>query len=345
MKMKLLLSGTLFLATAGCSAVSSKASIKVSGGEHYLEYGFDPYETDDEVHPEIMKWITSSKGDLTVDYAEFDPYVLGEQTIFLRAETEDSEAEEAVTVIVRDTKAPVIELASDTVYIRTGSIFDPTQNIISVYDEADGEYEPLGLYEAGDGEYVLEEPFDDWGFYVIDDLDVDVTAEGRCRVRIIAADNHGNRTEGYYTVVVTDQAEGQSGGKPVTFCDEVKEQISDIPAAVEKILQDYCRDIGGSWDEGCYVLDPTGGYDHTDEGVIDDPYEEDDEEYDLWEDEEVPEEYPEEEEEEPLEDEEEDPWDEEEEDYEDSDPEQDCYDMGGVWYPGDGCAWPDDEDE
>ena len=23
--------------------------------------------------------------------------------------------------------------------------------------------------------------------------------------------------------------------------------------------------------------------------------------------------------------------------------EKDCLEMGGVWYPGDGCAWPDEE--
>ena len=56
----------------GCSAVSSKPSVNISSGDHYLEYGFDPYDTEEELHPEIMKFISSHKGDLSADFDDFD---------------------------------------------------------------------------------------------------------------------------------------------------------------------------------------------------------------------------------------------------------------------------------
>ena len=341
MKFRTVTALAVLLGMTACAA-EAKAAIKVDSGEHYLEYGFDPFDTDEEIHPEIRQWITSSKGELDADYSEFDPYELGEQTIFLTAETESSEASETLTVIIRDTKAPVIELESDQIYVKKNTNFDPADNIVSVYDEADGDFEPLAFFEAGDYVFVLEEPFEDWGFYLVDDVNVNVTEVGKYEVRITAVDNHGNKTEGKFTVNVTEEEEVHEPN-PVSFCDEVKETAEDVTEAVSRVIRDYCDRVGGEFDDTCVVDLSEFFDDESYDEDIDDPYEED-EEYDDWEDEEDPEDWEDEEDPDEWEDEE-DPDDWEDEEDEESDPEQDCYNMGGVWYPGDGCAWPDDEDE
>ncbi len=318
----------------GCSAVSQKPSVNITSGDHYLEYGFDPYDTEEEIHPEIMKFISSHKGDLSADYDEFDPYTLGEQTIYLTASTEEEDAEAEMTVIVRDTTAPIIELATDTVHIPLGDDFDPLDNILSVYDVAEEELEMLEFFDDYEGQIYLDDPYEDWGFYLINPFAVNVEEEGSYPVSLIAVDNHGNVTKGSYNVVVSaDPAEDQDN--PVKFQDDVKTQIpeEEIQETIQGILKEYCGEIGGEWEEGCVIAYENYEGDLDDWEEVDDAYEEDDE---YWDEEE---EYYDEEE----------YWDEEDDEYwdeEESDPEQDCYDMGGEWMPeAGGCAWPDDEEE
>ena len=336
----------------GCAAVSSKPSVNVSSGDHYLEYGFDPYDTEEEIHPEIMKFISSHKGDLSADYDEFDPYTLGEQTIYLTASTEEEEADAELTVIVRDTTAPVIELVTDTVHIPLGDDFDPLDNILLIHDPAEDELEMLEFFDDYEGQIYLDEPYEDWGFYLINPFAVNVEEEGTYPVTLIAVDNHGNVTKGSYNVVVSaDPAEDQDN--PVKFQDDVKTQIpeEDIHDTVQGILKEYCGEIGGEWDEGCVISYEDYGGDLDDWEEADDAYEEDDEYWDEeeeyyddseedWDEEEYwdDDEYSEDDEE---------YWDDEESwDDEETDPEQDCYDMGGEWMPeAGGCAWPYDEEE
>ena len=341
----------------GCSGSSEKASLKISSGEHYLEYGLDPYDTEEEIHPEVMKFISSYKGELSVDYDEYDPFTLGEQTIYLTASTDEEEVEEELTVIVRDTTAPIIELATDTVHIPLYDDFDPMDNIVSVYDPAEDELEMLEFYDDWEGEIYLDEPMEDWGFYLANPFEVNVEEEGTYTVKLIAVDNHGNVTEGSYKVVVSENPE-EDKDNPVRFQGEVKKQIAEenIPDTIQGILKEYCTDIGGEWDEGCVITYEAYEGDYEDWEEIDDAYEDDedwdDEYYDEEEDWEDDEEYWDEDDEDWEDDDE--YWDEDDEEWEDDeedwdeeeDPEQDCYDMGGEWMPeAGGCAWPDDDEE
>ena len=348
--------GAAMIMTAGtaCSA-AQKPSVSIKSGDHYLEYGIDLWDTEDDIHPDIMKYISKYNGELSLDDSELDTLMLGEQSLYITAETEEDEVTEEMKVIIQDTSAPVIELASDTVYAGMDEEIDLLDNIVNVYDQAEGELEYLEFSEEDGGIWVLDEPYEDLGFWVIDYFSMDPSQPGTYPVRIIACDNHGNVTKAEFSLVLGD--DGAHEDKPVTV--QGKAEAGNVPAeeAIQKVLEEYCTEIGADWDEGCTFVseyepeDDPEYYDDGDEEYIDDAWEEGEEDVWIEDDSEWSEEDTGDEDwsEEEWTEEDDEEWSDEDEYYEEdteSDPEQDCYDMGGEWVPeAGGCAWFDDDEE
>ncbi len=345
------------LVLSSCAQGSkTKGSVSFTMGNHVLEYGTDLWEGDETVPEGIRKFISSHQGELSVDDSEFDPYTVGEQVLYVTASGEEEDVTKELKVTVQDTAAPVITLRSDTVTVKRGTMFSPRKNIVSVADPVEGDLICLGFEEEENSKLLLNETIDDFGFYVIDIHEVNLQENGTYPVVITAVDNHGNRTVGKFMVEVADEASSIKDSQ-VVFQDAVKEALTDpekIASSIQKSLESYCTSMHGTWKNGCTVDGPAlsqavYGKNYEDLPMVfdeDEFYEEEDFEEELFE-----EEMPEEEQTDPETEEEEDSVEEEtEEDMsaesneEKSDPESDCYEMGGVWME-DGCAWLQDSPE
>ena len=341
------------LCITGCSSVQSNTpSVQLTEGEHYVEYGTDTGEVNDAGIPLYLEpFIRSYHGEILVDDSDLDVFMLGRQTVTITASTDEGEAEEVLEVIVEDTYTPVIELFQKQVYIEVDDDFDPLENIVGVYDTDEEEFEPLSWYEFDDG-IALDEIPEETGFYLVDISKVNTSKEGTYPVVITAVDIAGNTSEGSYEVIVGIDEEPDA--EPVTFGGIQISGHHDPDAAVTDrtdIVRKYCESMGAEWsDDGCNVYfeyedDPSEDIDAYEEdeenAVIDDEVLEEDDGSDEWTDPKEDEAWSDEDEE----------WTEDEDGTEDTeempaysdDYEKDCLEMGGVWYPGDGCAWPDEE--
>lgn len=334
----LLTAGAMVL-PAGCKGMG-KASVSFVSGAHVLEYGIDLWDTEEEIHPDVMRYIRSAGGELSLDDSMFDAFLLGEQTLLINAANENSEVAEELKVLVLDTRAPVIELAAERCCISPGDEFDPSENVLSVIDPEEGDLMEMEKEETDAG-LCFADAVEGWGFYAVIASDFDPNTEGEYPVTVIASDNHGNITEAEFTVVVSEE-ETSDNEEPVTVQGSVDQPAETEEEAAERFLeaQEYlCGAAGGTWEDACvFDYDDPDVYSEESSGEEEsgeEPYEESEEDY--WLDEEAdPEVYDETDTEEYA-----------EEDFEEAegDPEQDCYDMGGVWYPEDGCAWPDEDAE
>ena len=105
------------------------------------------------------------------------------------------------TFVIKDTKAPVITLNSDTVEVDALDGFDLNSNVQSVEDPIDGtlvkfETEPEKLTDSTDGKVY------DTGWYTVTNVDNTVTVH--------ASDNHGNTTEQTYTIQVKESKDTET---------------------------------------------------------------------------------------------------------------------------------------
>ena len=340
------LAAGVFFAAAGCASMK-KASLSFAGGAHVLEYGIDLWDTEEAVHPDVMRYIKSGRGDLSLDDTGFDPYLIGEQSLFITASDEENEVTEELSVLVQDTQAPVIELASERVVVAPGQEYKLTDNILSVKDPAEDDLFYLEMQQDEDGTCMLDTPFDGWGFYTVSAPDLDTDTEGEYTAQVIACDNNGNITEAEFVISVSasESAESQDSVIIQGTVDDPAETQEEAEKRFAEAQEYLCEKIGGTWDDAC-LFEPDHTGDEAEEASeeapeqIDDAYEESEEEF-VFDEEPDPEEEEYYEEPDPEAEEE---VTEEEPEYE-GDPEQDCYDMGGIWYPGDGCAWPDDSAE
>lgn len=122
---------------------------------------------------------------------------LGETDVIYTFFSENKETTKTVSCkfIVKDTKAPVITLVSDTVETATMDGYDPNSNITSIEDPVDGslpkvDEEPTKLEDSTDGKIY------DTGWYTVTVNDKTVT--------IKASDKFGNVTEKTFTITTTE---------------------------------------------------------------------------------------------------------------------------------------------
>lgn len=137
-----------------------------------------------------------------------NPSLVGEQDMIVDMSEGLYSKSENVSVVVRDTKSPKIQLSSKgEVEIDWQSDFDPLSLVASVKDPVDGELDyvdkPLTPASRNIGRAQVYEK----GWYTLTGT-VDSSKPGEYPIKVIAADQFGNKTEGSCSVIVKDPLDG-----------------------------------------------------------------------------------------------------------------------------------------
>ena len=179
---------TLVAAIGGGYAIyeSNKVSIDYTLNNHVVEYGEDQTKID------WLKQSTTNGNKVTV--AKFDTKKIGEKDVVFTVCLDDTCKEFSQKLEIKDTKSPVIELKKEKVEITEGDKFDPVSNIASVKDVIDGEIKKSDDKKLTKNGYLI-------------DSNVDIKKVGSYKVKIIAYDVNGNKTEKEYAVTVKEKPE------------------------------------------------------------------------------------------------------------------------------------------
>lgn len=177
---------TLVAAIGGGYAIyeSNKVSIDYTLNNHVVEYGEDQTKID------WLKQSTTNGNKVTV--AKFDTKKIGETDVVFTVCLDDTCKEFSQKLEIKDTKSPVIELKKEKVEITEGDKFDPVSNIASVKDVIDGEIKKSDDKKLTKNGYLI-------------DSNVDSKKAGSYKVKIIAYDVNGNKTEKEYAVTVKEK--------------------------------------------------------------------------------------------------------------------------------------------
>ncbi len=167
---------------------SNKVNIDYSLNNHVVEYGSDQSQVD------WLKLSTTNGNKVTV--AKFDTKKIGEIEVAFTVCLDDTCKEFPQKLEIKDTKNPVIELKKEKVEITEGDKFDPVSNIASVKDVIDGDIKKSDDKKLTKNGYLI-------------DSNVDTKKAGSYKVKIIAYDVNGNKTEKEYAVTVKEKPEEQ----------------------------------------------------------------------------------------------------------------------------------------
>ena len=165
---------------------SNKVNIDYSLNNHVVEYGSDQSQVD------WLKLSTTNGNKVTV--AKFDTKKIGEIEVAFTVCLDDTCKEFPQKLEIKDTKSPVIELKKEKVEITEGDKFDPLSNIASVKDVIDGDIKKSDDKKLTKNGYLI-------------DSNVDTKKAGSYKVKIIAYDVNGNKTEKEYAVTVKEKPE------------------------------------------------------------------------------------------------------------------------------------------
>ena len=143
---------------------------------------------------------------------------------------------------VRDTKPPVITLASNEVVVDYGASFDPYKNVKSVADEVDGglarvDKEPS---ENGDGWYTVTGSWD-------------TDTPSKYFLTAVACDRNGNRVTKEYSLVVNEPPQEESSpaavplAAPPTAADNASNYV--LNTNTHKFHYPGCRDVSRMSDD------------------------------------------------------------------------------------------------
>lgn len=138
------------------------------------------------------KLFDAKKSDENVSVSKvdgFDAKKLGDQELTVTFTDGDKEKEEKITVTVKDTKAPVVELKKDMVTIDAGDKLNLQDNIKSVKDVVDGDLKYSDEKVEKNGYYIEKGKFNE-------------KKAGTYEIKIVAVDKNGNKTEKKFTVKV-----------------------------------------------------------------------------------------------------------------------------------------------
>ena len=175
------------------SACSSSLKVEVKSGIT-VEYGSDLK----------VENLTDQKDISVKEIKNFDTKKIGDQKItVVFANNDGKEANEEITVSVKDTKSPVIELKKDKVEITAGDKFDAKMNVKSVKDPVDGDIkynDSKGLSKDG---------------YQITGT-VDSKKAGDYKLKVIAYDKNGNKAEKEFSVVVKEKSKEETSANTQT---------------------------------------------------------------------------------------------------------------------------------
>lgn len=163
---------------------SNKVSIDYTLNNNVVEYGSDQEKID------WLKQSTTNGNKVTV--AKFDTKKIGEIEVAFTVCLDDTCKEFPQKLEIKDTKSPVIELKKEKVEITEGDKFDPVSIIASVKDVIDGDIKKSDDKKLTKNGYLI-------------DSNVDTKKSGSYKVKIIAYDVNGNKTEKEYAVTVKEK--------------------------------------------------------------------------------------------------------------------------------------------
>ena len=170
---------TMIVLLVSCS---SSLKVEVKSGIT-VEYGSDLK----------VENLTDQKDISVKEIKNFDTKKIGDQKItVVFANNDGKEANEEITVSVKDTKAPVIELNKDKVEITAGDKFDAKMNVKSVKDPVDGDI------KYNDAKDLSKDGYNVTG-------KIDIAKAGTYKLKVIAFDKNGNKTEKEFSVVVKEK--------------------------------------------------------------------------------------------------------------------------------------------
>ena len=181
--------GTIVIAVIGIGYVvynANKIDIDYSLNNHVVEYGIDQSQID------WLKLSTTNGNKVTA--ANFDTKKIGETDVVFTVCLDDTCKEFPQKLEIKDTKSPEIKLKKDKVEITEGDKFDPVSNIASVKDVIDGDIKKSDDKKLTKNGYLI-------------DSNVDTKKAGTYKVKIIAYDVNGNKTEKEYAVTVKERPE------------------------------------------------------------------------------------------------------------------------------------------
>lgn len=154
-----------------------------------VEYGSPNYD--------IREVVDSVDGEIVSIKKDIDTTKVGPQEIIVEVEKNQVVKEVPITVEVKDTLAPAIEIKEETITLTEGEDFDALSNLSSVYDVVDGDIDYLN------NEEVLEE---DTNYYTVES-NVNSDVPGTYQVVVKAVDNYGNVSSTTYSVEVNAKPE------------------------------------------------------------------------------------------------------------------------------------------
>lgn len=206
-----------------------------------LQISFDLDESGHEINTfeyqpgaseSVSDLVSSHTGTLQTNVDAIDLSSVGSTLVNYTLSASDSYGQTGVSSVrrsytVRDTQAPVISAAVESVTITEGDSFDPLSVVSQVMDPADGELvrvdaEPAALTDDPSGRMY------ETGWYTVSS-NVDAAHAGSYSVNIHAVDNHGNAAD--VSVPVTVKA------KPVVKYHQVSVNSSENAAYIYNFLR------------------------------------------------------------------------------------------------------------
>lgn len=174
--------------SAESSSPASKSSIvkdvELSPTTEYLEYSAK------DIDPTTIVSASDSEVNVTTD-DKIDLLKVGVQVIEYELSDGDDSDNRKIQFVVRDTKAPAIELSSSDFSIDQGESFNPHSCISSVSDPVDGDLILVDSEPEAQGADVGLEQFYDNGWFIVDGT-VDANTPGTYSLMVKASDKHGN---------------------------------------------------------------------------------------------------------------------------------------------------------
>lgn len=162
----------------------SVKEVELSQTTEYLEYS--PKDVDP------ITLVSASDGEVSVTTDDsIDLLNVGTQAVVYKLSAGDDSDTREIQFVVRDTKAPEIELSNSSASIDHGEDFDPQSCISKVSDPVDGDLSMVDTEPEAQGENAGLEQFYDDGWYIVDG-DVDSDTPGTYNLTVKASDKHGN---------------------------------------------------------------------------------------------------------------------------------------------------------
>ncbi len=171
-----------------------------------VEYGADYNPMD------LVKKV--SQGSIKSYTEKVDTSTIGTKEVVFEVEKDDVIKQVSVEVVVKDTKAPTIELTNAEVNVYTGDAYDVRSNVAKVNDVIDGDIS------------YSETELENNSYYLISS-DLDTNTAGNYTATVKAVDNNGNINEASYQINVIAKP------KVVTVKKYTPKSVYNGPASVD----------------------------------------------------------------------------------------------------------------